>query len=133
MARGVLEEIVAPSATKPGYIVLSVPNTNYRLHLQTDASLDAARVGKRLIGRITTQARRVDVVQTGGRYLEPVFGQPRRVQGTVIAIDAANNTVTVNAGVAINCVITDKRQNAAQFEAGQVVSFDVLDGASIAV
>lgn len=131
-ARGVLEEIVAPTATKPGYIVLGVPNTNYRLQLRCSQTLDASGIGKRLIGLITAEARRIDVVQTGGRFIEPVFGRPRRVQGSVVAADAANNTITVNAGVPITVAISDRRQKADQFVPGQVVSFDVLDGATIA-
>ncbi len=132
LARGVLEEIVAPTATKPGYIVLGVPNTNYKMHLRCAEELDAARVGKRFIGKITAEARRIDVVQTGGRFVEPVFGRPRRVQGSVVTTDSASNTITVNAGVPITVSISDRRQKAEQFEVGQVVSFDVLDGATIA-
>jgi hypothetical protein len=29
-ARGTLEQVVAPTATKPGYIVVSFPNTSIR-------------------------------------------------------------------------------------------------------
>lgn len=129
-ARGVLEDIIAPTATKPGYIVLSVPNSSYQLHLIAASPVDPAGRGKRLIGRIAADARRVDLVETGGRYVEPVMGRPRRVQGTIIAIDASNNAVTINAGVPINCTLTDARQKASQFEVGQVVTFDVLEGAS---
>lgn len=129
LARGVLGEVVAATATKPGYIKFTVPNTNYELHLRPTGAV-SAQVGKRLIGVVKAQARRVDLVQTGGRYVEPVFGRPRRVQGSVVSVDAEANTITVNAGVPIVCALGDERQKAEQFEAGQFVSFDVLDGAT---
>jgi hypothetical protein len=39
------------------------------------------------------------------------------------------NEVVVDAGVPIHCTPTDPRQKAGQFEVGQFVSFDVMDGA----
>lgn len=67
-------------------------------------------------------------MQSGGRYLEPVYGRPRRVQGSVIAIDA--NSIVVNAGVPVLVEPTDPRQNPGSFAVGQFVSFDALDGAT---
>jgi len=69
-------------------------------------------------------------VGTGGRYVEPVYGRPRRVQGSVIAIDQANNAVVVDATIPIHCTPTDPRQKATDFQPGQFVSFDVLEGAT---
>jgi hypothetical protein len=104
-----------------------VPNTSYELHLLPTAEVKT-QPGKRLIGTIRAQARRMDVVQTGGQYIEPVMGRPRRVQGTVIAI--AGDAVVVDAGVPVHCRPTDVRQQASQFSIGQFVSFDVLDGST---
>ena len=129
LARGVLAEVVAPTATKPGYIKLTVPNTSYEFHLLTDGPV-CSQTGKRIVGTIRALAKRIDVVETGGRYVEPVYGRPRRVQGTVLAIE--NGAVVVDAGVAMHCTPTDPRQKAEQFQPGQLVSFDVLDGASFA-
>ena len=98
LARGVLERIESLS---PGSIhaaaakdaggrihsvaVLSFPNTSYQTHLliESPAALDG-KVQKRVVGVIALDARRVDVVNSGGKYLEPVFGRPRRVQGKVV-------------------------------------------------
>ncbi|MBY0262055.1 MAG: hypothetical protein K2Q20_06905 [Phycisphaerales bacterium] len=130
LARGVLEEVVPDSPTRPGYIVLSVPNTSYRLHLRPAAPVIAA-VGGRLVGVIAATARRVDVVDTGGKYVEPLFGRPRRVQGKVVSLDEANRTIVVDAGgVTIHCGLSDARQRPGDFGIGDLVSFDVLDGAS---
>ena len=53
------------------------------------------------------EAKRIDVVTTGGRYVEPVYGRPRRVQGTVIAIE--DGAVVVNAGACNRCQLCDLR------------------------
>lgn len=129
LARGVLGAVVTETATKPGYIVLSILNTSYELHLRPTGEIRTP-VGKRIVGTIHARARRVDVVETGGRFVEPVEGRPRRVQGAVIDASEAAGSITVNAGVPIVCTLTDERQKPSQFEVGVVVSFDVLDGAT---
>jgi hypothetical protein len=112
VARGVLGAVVAPTALKPGYIKFLVPNTSYELH----------------VGVIRVKARRIDAVGTGGQFVEPVFGRPRRVQGTVIR--AESGAVVVDAGVPIHVTPTDERQSPDQFQPGTLVSMDVLDGAT---
>lgn len=128
-ARGTLEQVVEATATKPGYIVVSFPNTSYQTHLIPTGPI-AATVGKRILGVVRARTRRVDSVETGGRYVEPVFGRPRRVQGTVVATDAMANTITVNAGFPLVCVIGDERQRAEQFAIGDMVTFDLPDHAT---
>jgi len=127
LARGTLTDIVASTATKPGFIKVSFPNTSYELHLIPIAP-PRAEVDKKILGLIRAKARRIDTVQTGGRYVEPVFGRPRRVQGTVLSV--SGESVLVNAGVPIHITPTDARQKAADFQPGQFISFDVMDGAS---
>jgi hypothetical protein len=129
LARGTLIESVEATATKPAFIKLAFPNTSYEMHLLPTA-LITTEPGKRLIGTIRARCRRIDVVGTGGRYVEPVYGRPRRVQGTVIAIDAAQGAVVVDATIPIHCTPTDPRQKTGDFQPGQLVSFDVLDGAT---
>ncbi len=129
LARGVLEAVEAATATRPAHVVVSFPNTSYRMHLIPVGEV-AGEIGKRILGVIRAQARRVDVVNTGGKYVEPVFGRPRRIQGRVIAADNATNTLTVDAGMPIHCELTDPRQSADRFPLGSLVSFDALDGAT---
>lgn len=127
LVRGTLVKVVAATATKPGYAVLTVPNSNYEMHLLPTAPVRTPP-GKRIMGTIRARARRIDVVQTGGRYVEPVYGRPRRVQGSVIAVEP--DAVVVDAGVPIHCEPMDPRQKPSDFQPGQLVSFDVLDGAT---
>ncbi|MBX3390198.1 MAG: hypothetical protein KF691_12190 [Phycisphaeraceae bacterium] len=131
LCRGVFEG-TAPAAHSVGepaaeHIVISIPDTSYQLHLIPTAPVTKEK-GDRIIGTIRLSARRIDVVQTGGRYVEPVFGRPRRVQGTVIALET--DAIVVNAGVPIWVAPTDQRQSPGSFEVGQFVSFDALEGAT---
>jgi hypothetical protein len=129
-ARGVFAGLIPATATAAAHIALEVPNTNYQLHLvPAPGSAITALPGKRLIGVIRAMARRVDVVDTGGMYLEPVIGRPRRVQGRVLAIFPEAGTILVNAGVPIHLRLTDSRQRPGDFAIGDLVSTDVLDGA----
>lgn len=109
-------------------IVLSIPGTEYQLHLSVHQR-PATPKGKRIAGVIRAQARRIDVVHRGGRFIEPVNGRPRRVQGEVVSIDPGAQTVTVHAGIPIVCKV-DQPQRAEQFQMGDFVSFDVHSGAS---
>lgn len=113
-------------------VVLTLPHTDYRIHLDVKGEspeLAADNVGKSVAGRIEAQARRIDVVHTGGRYLEPVYGRPRRLQGRIVATDRRSNTITVQCPCPIVCHLMAP-QLAQQFEVGQLVSFDIERGAT---
>jgi hypothetical protein len=127
LARGILEAIVDATATIPGHIVVSYPNTSYQIHL-IPARPVTSEVGKRIIGTIRAKARRIDTVNTGGRYVEPVYGRPRRIQGSVIAI--TGDAVVVDATMPIHITPTDPRQKPGDFQVGDFVSFDALEGAT---
>lgn len=129
LARGTLLGATPATATRPAHVTITFPNTSYEMHLLPGGPV-AAPVGKRIIGTIRAKARRVDKVQTGGRYVEPVYGRPRRVQGSVIATNEGAKTIVVDAGIPIECSLTDERQKTGQFTVGDFVSFDVLDGAT---
>lgn len=133
LARGTLAAVQPPTATEPASIVLTVPNTDYRLHLRPlgdDLSPFDTRVGATIIGKIRAEARRVDVVGAGGRYIEPCVGRPRRVQGMVVAVVPAENAVVVRSGVPIHLILTAPGQSHDRFKIDDFVSCDVMDGAS---
>ncbi len=73
-------------------------------------------------------AKRVDVVGHGGRFIEPVYGRPRRLQGTVVATDPNLNMITVRSRCPFVCRLTGS-QKAAAFAIGSLVGFDVEAGA----
>ncbi|HVZ94086.1 MAG TPA: hypothetical protein VG797_06210 [Phycisphaerales bacterium] len=121
-ARGVL------GAKEVDHIVFTILGTDYKMHLQPAGAI-TTQVGKRILGEVRVQARRVDIVKTGGRYIEPVMGRPRRIQGDVIAIDSVSRTITVNATVPIVAKLDD-RQNPGMFKIGDFVAFDAVPGAT---
>lgn len=112
-------------------LVLKLLDGDYQLHLviKPEAAAKLPEVGKRVSGQVYARARRVDVVTTGGRFIEPVMGRPRRVQGRVIGIDIAANTLTVRAACPMVCLLT-ANQKADSFAEGMMVSFDVERGAT---
>ncbi len=122
IATGVLVE------KSPDKLVLAVPGTDYRLRLVPVGPIQA-EVNERVSGIIRAKAQRVDVIPAGGRFIEPVFGRPRRVQGRIIGGDVKANTLTVQACVPITVTLMPN-QRAAQFAIGQMVSFDVEPGAT---
>ncbi|GIK20037.1 MAG: hypothetical protein DYG93_06905 [Leptolyngbya sp. PLA2] len=130
-ARGTLLELRPETATKPAFAVITYPNTRYELHLVPRSGITTPP-GKRIVGTIHALAKRIDEVGTGGRYVEPVAGRPRRVQGIIVAVEPSTNEIVVNAGVPIHCRPTDPRQKATDFREGQFVSFDVMEGTEFA-
>jgi hypothetical protein len=129
LARGTYLGLESPPAPKKPYVRLGFANTQYDLHLVPAGTVEC-EAGKRILGTIRVEARRVDNVKTGGRYIEPVMGRPRRVQGTVVAVDAASNTVVVDAGVPVHLALTAPGQRADKFVPGTLVGCDVMDGAT---
>lgn len=111
-----------------GFFELRIPGTDYRLKLVVDTSF-TAEVGEKVSGVVRAQARRMDVVEAGGRFIEPIFGRPRRVQGRVSGGSVTDNTVYVTAGPRVS-VTPLAPQRAADFSVGQMVSFDVEPGAT---
>ncbi len=122
IARGVLAE------SDDKRIVLAIPGTDYRLELALSGAL-GSRVGDKIAGTIRAQARRIDVVKSGGLFIDPVFGRPRNVQGRIIEVDTNGNTLTVNAGAPI-VVKPSPRQKAADFRPAQLVHFAAEPGAT---
>lgn len=111
------------------WVQVRVPGTDYRLRLVPAEGLSAA-VGDKVDGIIRAQALRMDVIPAGGRYIEPVQGRPRRIQGRVIGGNVDLNEVYIKAGPSV--VVTPMApQRASDFAIGQMVSFDVRDGATI--
>ncbi len=111
-----------------GRMHLAIPGVDYLLQLETGESR-AADVGSKITGVISAQARRIDAIRSGGRFVEPVEGPPRRVQGTVMSVDESEGAIVVNAGVPVSCKV-GPLQSASQFEVGSMVTMGVAPGAT---
>ena len=109
--------------------VLKVPGTDYQILLikKGDLTPDAKNTAT---GVIRAVAERVDIIKAGGRFIEPNYGRPRRIQGNIIGGDVSKNEIIVNAGgAAITAKLMDL-QKASDFMIGQNVSFDIKSGAT---
>jgi hypothetical protein len=84
-------------------IVLHLPHTDYLLHLRLTVPAEqlGAVIGKRIKGTIEADALRLHPASGGGRFIEPVMGEPRNVAGTVLVADEAAGRVLVNAAAPI--------------------------------
>lgn len=120
--RGILESI------EDDRVVLHLSHTDYALHLRVD---DAAplrdRVGKRVRGTIHGRAMRIHAASGGGRFVEPIIGEPRIVAGTLRAVDPANHRVLVDVAVPM-WLATGPEQDYGIFTVGGLVTCYVESG-----
>ena len=131
LARGTIVEVNDATATKPAQVVLSFPNNSYRAAFETNDDLGVLRshLGEMILGRIFATARRMDRPLAGGRRLDPCFGTPTRVMGTVIATDPVANVVVVDAGAPVILTLSAPGQHAKAFADAEFVVCDVAPGA----
>ena len=66
----------------------------------------------------------------GGRFIEPVHGQPRIVQGTVSRVDAANDRllmdIVIPMWITVETGVTG--QSASDFQTGELLNFYLESG-----
>lgn len=109
-----------------GGVSLAIPGTDYVLHVASQ-SAPTLTPGAKVRGRLHAHARRIDIIRSGGCYIEPVEGRPRRIQGRVVSVDEINDALLVRAAAVVVCR-TNPGQKAGMFKPGQLVSFDVEPG-----
>jgi hypothetical protein len=80
-------------------VVFTPENTNYELRLEADGPLDGAQVGVITTGIIRVAARKLWTVPSGGNFIEPIFGPPRKIQGRIRYLD--DDQMVVQAGTPI--------------------------------
>ena len=125
LARGVLDTLDGDM------LVLAVPGTEYKLHLVPTVPADRLTTpqGKRIKGTIQAKALRMHTALAGGRFIEPVWGAPRIVQGAVVAIDEPAQRVLIDVSIPMWVTVADG-QRASNFHPGELVNFYVQSGTS---
>ncbi len=123
IARVVLEEITGDA------LVIKVPGTSYKLKLKVagNGASITTEPGKRIKGIIHAKAMRMHNAAAGGKFIEPVWGEPRIVSGVVLAVDESKNRLLVDVSVPM-WVEVYEGQEAQQFAVGQMVNFYVQSG-----
>jgi hypothetical protein len=111
-------------------LVLSIPGTQYRLHLVPEVPPQEISTvpGKRIRGVIRATALRLHPAAAGGRFIEPVWGEPRIVQGVILAVEP--DRVLVDASVPMWVALAEEDRGRAPLEPGQMVNFYVTSGTS---
>ncbi|MBI1336043.1 MAG: hypothetical protein GC164_03670 [Phycisphaera sp.] len=113
---------------KGDWIVVKVPGTDYQMHLAPKGRVTPG-VGGQVSGRVHCQAHRLDRMKAGGRFIEPVYGRPRTLQGTVVSVDATANTVTLHCPAPFIATFTAD-QRASDFAVGELVGCHIERGAT---
>ena len=108
--------------------MLHKPGTDYALELAIDPEA-VIEPGGMVTGEIRVEAARIDTIKTGGRYIEPLAGPPRRVAGRVIEPDPHANVIVVDAGPFPVVCTPSHPQRSKDFEHGQLVTMGVRPGA----
>ena len=106
-----------------GTVTLRVPGSNYRNSFVVRGTGAALTPGERVHGTIHAPAWKVDRVEMGGNYVEPLYGRPRRMQGTISAVNPATNELTVQVGYEATVKMPEKYK-ATDFAPGQRVGWD---------
>ncbi|MCL2646440.1 MAG: hypothetical protein FWD61_05465 [Phycisphaerales bacterium] len=106
-----------------GMVTLRTPSMNYRNSFAMKGDGVGLKVGERVQGKILAIAWKVDRVELGGNYVEPLFGRPRRMQGTILAVDAQKNELTVQVGYEVTVKLPAKYK-AADYHMGDRVGWD---------
>ena len=109
-----------------GIVTLRVPGANYRNSFVFHGQPAGLPVGARVRGTIHAPAWKVDCVELGGNYVEPLFGRPRRMQGTILSVNTARNELTVQVGYEAT-VKLPKGAKAETFKVGERVGWDNIE------
>ena len=88
-------------------------------------------MGKHVRGVIDAKALRIHAAAGGGRFIEPIVGEPRIVAGAVLAVDEPGRRVLVDVAVPM-WLHTDAGQDFTVFEPGGLVNGHVASGATFA-
>jgi hypothetical protein len=120
-ARGILAD------SRDDRIELTVPGTDYRLAFVPGAPVRTP-AGKRVRGTVHAQALRMHAARGGGRFIEPVQGEPRIVAGTIAAVDEPNRRVLLETAVPM-WVTWQEGQDLSILRVGQLVNCYVRSGA----
>jgi hypothetical protein len=124
-ARGILESLDDDG------LLLRLPQTEYRLRLKLTVSASGVGVppGKRIRGTIRAEALRMHPASAGGRFIEPIWGEPRVVAGTILAVDEGQRTVLVDAVVPFLLTVRED-QDLATLAPGGLINCHVRSGAT---
>ena len=116
-------------------VVLGVHGTDYLIELTPTVTGDRfpkprSTRNRRIRGFIEGRALKMHRAEAGGRFIEPVHGHPRIVQGTVYEVDQPNDRllmdVVVPMWITLDTTVTGQR--ASDFAPGDLLNFYLEPG-----
>ena len=125
MADHAITSVVYESSS-PGKVILGIYNTNYKLYLDTEDTIDAHH-HTRIKGIIRASVWKVDFVSKGGAYIEPVAGKPRRIQGKVEGHIEDENAILIELWNIVIVANLPERWTATEIPEGTKVAVDIQD------
>ena len=118
-------------------VVLGVHGTDYLIELAPTVAAESfpaprSSRNRRIRGTVAGWALKMHRAEAGGRFIEPVHGTPRIVQGTVYEVDAPNNRLLMDVVVPmwITLDTASTGQFASQFAPGDLLNFYLAPGTS---
>jgi len=114
-------------------LVFQPAGTNYELHLASrGGDRYAGPLGALVEGRIRVAARKVLTVPSGGNFVEPIFGQPRTLQGRVRHIEDGRLVVQAGAPIIVDLPTADSALDLTNgpVGVGSLVNIMALPGAT---
>jgi hypothetical protein len=109
-----------------GTVVLGVAGSNYKNTFVLRDGAEKLAPGQRVRGVVKAPAWKVDRVDLGGNYVEPLYGRPRRMQGTILAVDTTRNELVVQVGYEVTVQLPEK-YSAGNFKVGERVGWDNIE------
>ena len=108
-------------------LVLAPSGNAYELGFMAQGPI-VASVGQRVSGHVEAEALTVHAAEAGGRFIEPVQGQPRIVAGRIASIDPPNGRVLLDSVIPITLHLRT-HDDLAQCVEGGFVNCHVESGA----
>lgn len=120
---------------KNGLAVFCPRNTRYEMHLVIPPGQDLGPDNARIEAVVHASARKIWTVPSGGRFITPIAGTPRIVQGQVHRIDENRLIVYAGAAFIIEMPKNDSALDLARGEIvpGRMINVVLYPGASIEV
>lgn len=123
MSDNAIATVVYESSTDDK-IILGLRGAKYQLHLKPLSQVTAHH-HTRIKGIIRADVWKVDFVSKGGAYIEPIYGKPRRIQGTTLAHLEDENSIIIDVWDTPIVAELPERWQARDIQPGTKVAVDI--------
>lgn len=113
-------------------IVFLPAGTNYELRLKSEGGAYAGPIDTPVEGIIRVTARKIWTVPSGGNFIQPIFGEPRIIQGRVKWLDERLLVIQAGTSFVVQLPQSERAIDLANgaIEASTLVNVTALPGAT---